>query len=282
MSEANQTANPTDAREASMSRVTTLDDLLPKQSSEPASEATEQTDKDAPAKDGEDGKPAKKGINERITQLVAQRKEAEAQAETAKREAEELRARLEALSVKADPIITSQPKRADFASQEEYEEAMVDWKVDQRIAARERAQAEAQAQAEARKVETAWATRCEAIKKEVEDFVSAIEGCEEPVSPVVSDALKRSEVGPQLLYFFAKHPQELKKVNVLHPIEAVRYISRLEMDLAGDEPVKQVKPVERSKAPAPITPVRQTAAADPGKAEDFATYRARRQAEKRK
>ncbi len=274
MSEANQ-ANPNAAREAAMSRVTTLDTLLPQQSTEAASEPTEP----APAKEEVDGKPAKKGINERITQLVSQRKEAEAQAADAKREAEELRARLEALSVKADPITASQPKRADFASQEEFEEAMVDWKVDQRLAARERAHIEAQAQVEAQRVESQWAKRCEETQKELDDFKDVIESCEEPVKPWVSDALKRSEEGPQLLYYFASNTKELKKVNAMNPIDAVKYIARLEMDLA--EPTKPAKPVEHSKAPAPIKPVRQTAASDPGKAEDYATYAARRRAEKK-
>lgn len=276
MSEANQTA-PIDAREASMSRVTTLDKLVPAPADPPKADSSEV--KTEEGKD-EGHKAKKKLFSERMQEVIADRRAAEEKADKAEREAAELRAKLESLQVKAEPIkVDDRPERAKFASQEEYEDALTDWKADQRIAKREREQAEAQAKAEFEAVTKAWEARCTTAKAEIEDFAEVIEASEVQVSDVVGQALMRSKNGPHMAYFFAKHPEEAKKVNRMHPIDAVRHLDALERDLMEDAKAEP-KPVQRSKAPEPVKPVKNSPAPAQAPATSFEEHRARRLAEK--
>lgn len=277
MSEATQTPDPSAAREAAMSRVTTLDDLVnssavvpPKE--EPAKAETESKETE---------KPKKNSFSERITEVIAQRNAAEEEAAKAKREAQELREKLEALQVQADPIkVNDEPKRFQFATEDDYIDARAEWKAQKLIAEREQAQAEARAKAEFETVTRTWEQRCTIAASEIEDFTEAIQASEVQVVDYVSQTLLRSEMGPQLAYFFAKHPDEARKVNRMHPVEGIRYITRLEGDLAEPKQVKasEAKSVERSRAPEPISPVRQASAIEPGNPKTFAEYRAQRQA----
>lgn len=279
MSEANQTAKPTDAREASMSRVQTMDSVMAKLApadppkTDPASQEVD------PAAEPKDGQKPKKGFNERISEVIAQRKASDEKVAQAERENAELRAQVEALRVKAEPITpTDRPQRTAHASQEAYEDALTDWKADQRIAERERAHAEAQAKADMNAIEGAYTARIEAAKLEIDDFEAVISASEITISDVAAMAIKRSKEGPQLLYFLAKHPEEAKKVNRMHAIDAVGYLKDLGRELVA-EATPAVKTVERSKAPEPITPVRQSQALSQGPASSFEEHRARRKAE---
>lgn len=279
MSESQQ-ADSTAAREAAMSRVVTLDKLVGN-----APEAPPKVETEEPKGDTEqagEGHKAKKGINERITQLVERRRAAEEEAARAKAENDELKARLEALQVKADPIKEGdKPQRATFKSDEEYIEALADWKATQAIAARERAQAEAQAKAEFAEVTKAWESRIKDARKEITDFDQVVEAAEVQVSDVLGQALMRHEDGAELVYFLALHPDEARKLNRMNPIDAIRKLDRLSRELSEDEPKTEPKPTQRSKAPEPITPVRAASASDPAPT-DFRTYRARREAERKK
>lgn len=280
MSDAAQTATPTDAREASMSRVQTLESVMAKASNGDQPKPDPESQDPAPDAEPKDGQKPKRGFNERISEVIAQRKAAEEKAAQAEQEAADLRAQIEALKVKADPIApTDRPQRAAYASQEDYDEALTDWKADQRIAERERAHAEAQAKADMNAIETAYVARIEAAKQEIEDFEEVISASEVPISEVVAVAIKRSKEGPQLLYFLAKHPDELKKVNRMHAIDAVGYLKDLGRELM-EPATTPTKTVERSKAPEPIKPVRQSQAINQGPATSFEEHRARRLAEK--
>lgn len=277
MSEANQTA-PTDAREASMSRVTTLDKLIPPAPDAPPKAESEPKGEERQADEGQKAK--KKSFNERMSEVTAQRNAAREEAERARAEKDELRAKLEALQVKAEPIEASdRPDRAKFSSQEDYEDALTDWKADQRIAKREREQAEAQAKAEFAEVTKQWTDRCEEAKKEIEDFATVMDAADIQISDVVHQALLRSKNGPQLAYFLAKHPDEAKKVNRMHPIDAIRHLDTLERELMEDAEPEKPKSVQRSKAPEPITPVKSSPALAQGPAESFEEHRARRKAQ---
>lgn len=274
MSQGAQTPS-NDAREASMSRVTTLDAVLAK--AIPADPPKEDSSQEAP--EPKDEPKPKKGFNERISEVIAQRKAAEEKADRAEREAQELRAKLEALSVKAEPSKPGdKPIRTGFTSDDEYIEALADWKAKQAIAEREKAQVEAQAKAEFEAIERSWGKQCEAAKAELEDFETVIADSEVSIPDVVAAALKESEHGAKLMYFLAKHPDEARQMHRMRPIAAVKHLAKLEAELMSEP---EAKPVERSKAPEPITPVKQTPATGARRPnESFEDYRARRSAEK--
>lgn len=281
MSQGDQTPS-SDAREASKSRVTTLDDLLAKNAPADPPKADPEPKGEEADKAKDEPKP-KKGFNERIAEVIGQRKLAEEEAARAKREVEELRAKLESQSVKPEPTQPGdKPQRIKFASDDEYIEALADWKAKQAIAEREKAQAEAQAKAEFETIERAWTKQCEAAKAELDDFEDAISESEVVISDVVAAALKESEYGAKLMYFLAKHPDEARQMNRLRPIAAVKHLAKLEAELMAPGETDKPKPVERSKAPEPISPVKQSPDTGRRANETFEEYRARRQAERKK
>lgn len=263
-----------------MSRVQTLESVMAKASSgdqpKPDPESKDPVSEAKP----DDGSKPKQTAKERIAEVIEQRKAAEAKAADAEQRARSLEAQVEALKVKAEPIApTDRPQRASFASQEEFEDALTDWKADQRIAAREAQQADAQAKADMEAVETAYAARIEAAKQEIDDFEEVISASEIKISEVAAMAIKRRKEGPQVLYYLAKHPDEVKKINRMHAIDAVDYLKDLGRELM-EPATTPAKTVERSKAPEPIKPVRQSQALNQGPASSFEEHRARRLAEK--
>lgn len=263
----------------------------------PKEQTTEQKPQgDAPADqhgDGDKGeKRARKPISERISELVNQRREAETKAERVERERDELRARLESLSAQAAPVKEEpRPDRSKFANDEEYIEAVAEWKADQRLAKREQEQAEARAAAEREQIAKRWQKAQEQARKDIPDYDEVIKASDVQLPGHMHQAILESDVGPRLAYYFSKHPAEAKRFAAMTPTTAIRQLGKLEdklvddLDDPDDAPARKAAPspaVEQSKAPPPITPVKDGRAIDPGPAGSFEEYRARRQAEKKR
>lgn len=260
----------------------------------PTAEAPKDEPKDAPKDenhaDGDKGEKRRKPISERMSELVSQRRAAETEAQQAKREAAELRARLEAMSAQAAPVKEEpRPDRSKFASDEEYIEAVAEWKADQRLAKREQEQAEARSKAERDQLVKGWQDAQQRARAEIEDYDDVIKGSDVQLPGHLHQAILESDVGPHLAYYFAKHPDEAKRYAGMSPTKALRELGRLEDRLAedadDDQPATNPSPkaeIETSKAPPPTARVKDARAVDPGPAQSFEEYRARRLAEKRR
>jgi hypothetical protein len=262
---------------------------------EPPKEAPK--DEPKPAAEGETGndgdsgeKRKKKPISERMSELVNQRKAAESDAQQAKRERDELRARLEAATARAEPVKEEpRPDRTKFASDEDYIEAVAEWKADQRLAKREREQAEAQAKTERDQLVKNWQKAQERARVEIEDYDEVIKASDVNLPGHLHQAILESDIGPHLAYYFASHPDEAKRYSAMTATRSLRELGKLEdrlADDADDAPAPQkaapTPAVEKSKAPAPTTPVKDGRSVDPGPAKSYDEYRTRRQAEKKR
>lgn len=260
----------------------------------PKEQPVEEVPKDEPqaevGNDGEKGEKRKGGkpFSERISEVVAQRRAAESEAERAKRENAELRAQLEALTARAEPVKEEpRPERSKFEDDEAYIEAVSDWKANQAIAKREREQQEAQVKAQQAQLTTQWKRAQERAKAEIEDYEDVIKASDVQLPVHLHQAILESDIGPHLAYYFAKHPDEAKRYAGMSPTTALRQLGKLEDRLFDDsepaEPKKAPSPaVEKSKAPAPITPVKDGRSLDPGPAASFEEYRTRRLAEQKR
>jgi hypothetical protein len=71
----------------------------------------------------------------------------------------------------------------------------------------------------------------------------------------VRDAIFESEVGPRILYHLAENPEIAEKLQSLTVTGALRAIGKLEAQFEKIE----AKPVAKSKAPAPINPIKSAA-----------------------
>lgn len=289
--EANQTATSTDAREASMSRVQTQDTVLASLATQQAASEPVKAKADAEEGKNDGDQKAKKTPSERIQELANRRREAEAKAEAAERRAQELEARVLALQAGAKPLEAGdKPLRSKFTSDDDYIEALTDWKAKEALAKREMEQAQARAEAEQAEIASQWSKRQEKVMKTLPDYADVIGKSEVSIPASVHQAILESEQGPQIAYFLALHPEEAKAIAQLKPLAAVKRIASLERDLAeidaeDDKPAKaeakETQKPQRSKAPEPIEPVKSTASSSGTSSSSFEEYKRRRQAQMR-
>ena len=322
MSDATQTAkNPSDARQASMSRVVTHESLLAKltpqqpaseaapkaetpkveepkpEAKEPEKQAKDDANKDAkPEAKPEGDQPRKKTAQERIHALADERRQAEAKAEAAERRSQELEAELRALRATAKPLeVDDRPVRSKFTTDDEYIDALTDWKAKQAIAQREQEQLQARIDAEQAEIAAQWSRRQDAVMKAFPDYADVIGKSEVSVPEHIHRAILESELGPKIAYYLALNQDEAKRLGMLRPVNGIKRIVELERQLADlereqDEPTKQEPKAEsreespkvpKSKAPEPIDPPRSVPSTTPAASSSYAEYKARRQAQQR-
>ena len=272
-----------DAREASMSRVQTQETVLASLVTPASVEAAKASQDLKPDdKPGEGDQKPKKTAQDRIMDLVNKNRDTSAKAVEAEDRAQRLEAELTVLRAQAKPMeATDKPSRSQFVSDDDYIEALTDWKADSAVAKREQQQREAQMMAEQADVASQWDKRQQTAIESIKDYAEVIGASDIHIPTYVHQAMLESEQGPEIAYYLALHPEEAKRIAAMKPLAAIRRITDLERDLAGlDIDAAPKKPVsespKKSRAPEPITPVRGIAAANTGPTTDYAEYRRRR------
>jgi hypothetical protein len=216
-------------------------------------------------------------VRQKIDKKHRQMKEAEEFARSealralaAERRAEQLQKELEAAKKSGPAPVTEapkEPKPEDFATVAEYTDALVSFRVDQRLRA-EKAEREREAEENAKaERQREYGKRLAAAREKHEDFDDALKslaGTEiERVHNDVVEYLQESEQGPDLLYHLAKNPDVLDRLRKLSPRRFIAELGKLEAKWeqppAKDptptlsEVATTARPV--SKAPAPIAPL---------------------------
>ena len=90
------------------------------------------------------------------------------------------------------------------------------------------------------------------------DFDDMVGSADVVVSNEVRDAIFESEVGPRILYHLAENPEYAEKLSSMTVASALRNIGKLEAQYEKTEPTSKTV-VGKSKAPAPINPIRSAA-----------------------
>jgi hypothetical protein len=202
-------------------------------------------------------------LERRFSEITKQREEARKEAQREREARESLEARLRDLEAKAQPQkaeteVEQEPKPEQFSDMYEYQQALVDYRVDQRLAEEKQKEAQAKANAERDKMLNVWSDRVKAAKAEIPDFEDMVGSADVVISNEVRDAIFESEVGPRILYHLAENPEIADKLKGMTLTAALRQIGKLEAQFEKAEPLS--KPVaSRSKAPAPINPIRSAA-----------------------
>lgn len=157
----------------------------------------------------------------------AARQEAEARAERAEKEIERARA-----AVPAPKPENTKPDPANFASADAYQEALVDWKVEQKLtAAREEESARRQKEEQDRVIGRARERIAKAMEL-VPDFQEVTESVDLPVPPHIAGYMQESDLFAELGYFFAKNPKELERLGGLSPARSLVEIGKIESKLS--------------------------------------------------
>ena len=197
----------------------------------------------------------------RFEKITKQREEARAEAQKEREARESLEAKVRELEGRNQPQKVEgaeEPRPEQFTDMYEYAKALTDYKVDQRLSEEKQKEAQAKVEAQRQEVINTWAKRVESAKSEMPDFEDMVGSADVVVSNEVRDAIFESEVGPQVLYHLAENPEIAEKLQGMTVTSALRTIGKLEAQFEKAEP--QTKPVVgKSKAPAPINPIRSAA-----------------------
>lgn len=245
----------------------------------PASEAADAepiADADQSGQDGEgneateteeqrEKKPNPK-LERRFSEITKQREAAREEARREREARESLEARLKELEAKVSPPAQAQaddlgeePKPEQFSDMYEYAKALAEYTADKKLMERDKQEMARKAAAEQEMKFKAWADRVNAAKTELPDFDDMVQSSDVRVSDPVRDAIIESEHGPRILYYLAENSEFAKKLGEMSVVSAVREIGKIEARFVRDakESAPEVKAVAvKSKAPAPITPLR--------------------------
>ena len=224
--------------------------------------------KDATATEEQKERKPNPKLERRFSEITKQREAAREEARREREAREALEARLKELETKvnpqqaqpeADDEVGEEPKPEQFSDMYEYAKALAEYTADKKLMERDREEKARKAAAEQEAKFKAWADRVNAAKNELPDFDDMVQSSDVRVSDPVRDAIIESENGPQILYYLAENAEYAKKLAEMSVVSAVREIGKIEARFekaakANEPNVKAV--VGKSKAPAPITPLR--------------------------
>jgi hypothetical protein len=214
---------------------------------------------EAPAIENE-GKPSK--LKARFSELTRQREQARADAQRERDAREALEARLAALEQGQAPrqalVADAKPTPDQFTDAFEYAEALAEFSAERALKERDRQDQERKAQEQQAKVVQTWTKRLEAAKVEIDDFDEMVSSSDVVVPNHIRDAILESDVGPQILYHLASNQDQARSFNDLTPAQALRAIGKLEARFEKSETSKPERSVVKSKAPAPINPIKSS------------------------
>jgi len=262
------TAEPTPAALEAAQVADALKAKLPSEQ-QPAPDEVAESKPDVPQSEDKTDNPEKPKVpfKERFSQVYAQKKQAEAEAAFARREAMQLRAELD--KMRSTPM--------DQVPYEQQDELRVRTAVKEERLAEKSAEAErAQWQAEQAR-RSAFLAKVEEARERMPDFDQVFAAV--PVSDVAADLIADSEKAAEIAYYLGKNPDLAHRIHRMPPHLQGAEIARIEARVSAAPTVRKV-----SKAPPPVATLNGQAAAgakDPASmtdAEYSAWYRSRKAA----
>lgn len=198
-------------------------------------------------------KPAgKPGAEDRINELTREKYGWKARAEKAERELEEARKGKTAEQPKA-AAPSDKPRVDNYASYDEYIEALADWKEDQKTKERDEKEKKDREDKAATSRQENFEKQSREAAKKYSDWQQVAMAEHVPYSPTSAKLVMESELAGDLAYHLGMNPdvaERLAKLGDSDPTACAREIGKLEAKLAADPPAQSA-----TKAPAPVKPV---------------------------
>ena len=199
-------------------------------------------------------------LEKRFSEITKQREQARQEAAQERETRQRLEAELAAVRQQQQPQqvrpADGKPQPSQFTDAFEYAESLADWSAEQALGRRDREDLERRADEARQKVISTWANKVATAKADIPDFDDMVASSGVAVSDPIRDAILESDVGPQILYHLAKEDDLAKKIASMSPFAALREIGKLEAKFEKQPETKQSNPVGKSKAPPPISPIR--------------------------
>ena len=236
-------------------------EAVEEQSAEPEVQEEQSEPKEAEKEANQEGERKQNPkLEKRFSEITKQREEARQEAQRERQARLDLEQRLAALEQNRQPQqaveIDQEPQPSQFSDAFEYAKALAEFSTERALAERDRQVALAREQEAQQKVIESWAQKVQAAKAELPDFDDLVASSDVVVNNAVRDAILESDVGPKILYHLAENNDLAKKIASLSPNAALREIGKLEARFEAKPETAQTAPVVRSKAPAPIQPIR--------------------------
>ena len=261
--EVKETQDTQEAKEVQTEEQDSSEEVEPKEEEEESKEAQENEESEGDESDEETSEDEEQKVDKKksgIQKLKFQRNKAREEADYWREQAlkrEQAEAPKEEETLKADT--TQKPDPDEFDTQEEYLEALSDFKVEQKMQAFEKSKQEAELKAKADEASNSFREKVETFKESVTDFDEILEDVDHiNMSISVQQCVLESENGPRLMYELAKDPTEYERICQLSPLAAARAVGRIEAKFSDEttKPVPSKKlATTKTKAPKPITPV---------------------------
>lgn len=143
------------------------------------------------------------------------------------------------------------PPVDQFESPEAYAEALAVKKAEELVAQRELQRQQAE-------LLEAYHEREEQAREKYDDFEQVAYNPKVPITQVMAETIRASEIGPDVAYYLGANLQEAARISRLSPFLQAKEIGKLEAKLADNPPIRS-----SSTAPAPITPVTARASGNP-------------------
>jgi hypothetical protein len=180
------------------------------------------------------------------------------------------------------PQTAQEPRPENFKTQEEYASALIDYRVDKKIAEREQAAHQQRAREAQQVAEATFVERTAKAREKYEDFDDIAFDPAVPITDAAADIIKNSDVGPELAYHLGSNLAEARRIAGLHPLLQAKELGKIEAMLTATAetpkaetpppPPAKPKPKLVSSAPAPVKEVvgAETPMVDPDKLGDDA------------
>jgi len=138
------------------------------------------------------------------------------------------------------------PSADKFESVEEYAEALAARKAEELLAHRQQQQRE-------QEVMRHYFDKEEEAMEKYDDYKQVAYNPNIPISQVMAETIRGSDIGPDLAYYLGSNPQEAHRISQLPAYLQAKEIGKLELKLESNPPAKRT-----SSAPAPINPITPT------------------------
>jgi hypothetical protein len=199
---------------------------------------------------------------EKVAKAAKDAEDARAEAAKAAKERDELKAKYEPpKSTELGP----EPQPSQFTDMAEYAKSLKEWAGQKALNEAKAARETEQAVKDREAATKAWNARIKAAQEALPDYDEKVKASPVQVSDQMRDAIVESEVGPQILYHFAEHPEAAEAMGKLTIKAMLKEFGKLE-DKIGSAGKPQAKSgngaasastvAEISKAPAPISPLK--------------------------
>ena len=209
--------------------------------------------------DKDDEHRVPKGVQKRIDRLTREKYRLQAENEVLRNQ------RQPAAPAPVEQPVAKAPKMEDFATVEEYIEAVTDFKATALINKKETERAQSFQQREAQnaqaKLADGYSKQVNEARQVYDDFDDVTDNPDIAISGAMAQAIMRSNNGADIAYYLGKNPAEAERLLELDPYSVAIEIGKIS--------AKIVRPTPKttSSAPAPIEPVgaRATPVTDPDK-----------------